>query len=998
MMNRTLSIVLATPFCLGLILTNPARGALILHLDASDPTTVEDSAGVNPGGGGFVPSDVTTWLDKSGSGNHATQATPDDRPTWVGAVQNGLDVLEWTQPQYMSFAVSSSTTGTNPGMTAFVVVKSTSVDMGNLENYDAWLSNTGNAGHFIVDRGDYDGLSFGSGGVEGRAHPDLTVYPNNVNDFHIITAKYDFTSGVATALFNGDPASYDACDPPSMTPPCINAGRTISLDLISRYWVRADDQAGIDAEGQLAEIRFYDENLDFAAEASIGAELGQKWGIPNDYGDFIPPTVHEWSVNSSGDWNQTSNWSSGFLVPNGEDQTAIFGAAIIDDGETVFTNTDVTVNRIEFNNTLPYSISGLGSVNLATDPDDPNDPEDAFGPPALSVTAGSHQFQAIVNLMEDTTVDIASGSTLEFNNGLFLNGNTLTKTGGGTLAVNNDVISAGGSIDLQQGSVIGIGIVVGDVVNNGGSISPGNASGQADSVVPEPATSMMLGVGLLLTAIRGLRKKRKPRRATPLGCNAMNRTLSIVLTTTFCLGLLLTNPAWGAQVLWLDASDPSTIEDSFGFKADQPGFVRFDVTTWFDKSPAENHATRQGDTPTWMGSVQNGLDVLNFEEADSMSIPVVGQGASGLTAFIVVRSTGMDPPDLTNYDAWMSRSNDLGIFITDRGDIGGSGFGTKGEEGRSSGDVNAFHIITAKYRAADGAITTLYNGGNQTDCVDGGADCLNPGKNLTFDQIGRYAGGGPIDGQGDLAEIMFYDEHLTPSAEADIGIALANKWGLPTDYVPVAPATVHEWLVNGSGDWNESNWDTGEVPNGNDQTAIFGAAITDSGQTVFTNTAVTVNQIQFNNTLPYAVSGLGSVNLAATTENPVVPTIDVQSGDHQFQAIVNLMEDTTVNVASGSTLVFNNRLFLNGNTLTKIGEGILAIKSDVVLAGGSIDLQQGTVVGNGTVGGDVINNGGTISPGNPNGQANSVVPEPATSTMLGLGLLMTAICGLRKKR
>ena len=77
--------------------------------------------------------------------------------------------------------------------------------------------------------------------------------------------------------------------------------------------------------------------------------------------------------------------------------------------------------------------------------------------PTIAVQSGDHQFQTIVNLIEDTTVDITSGSTLEFNNGLFLNGNTLTKTGGGTLAVNNDVISAGGKIDLQLESVSGIG-------------------------------------------------------------------------------------------------------------------------------------------------------------------------------------------------------------------------------------------------------------------------------------------------------------------------------------------------------------------------------------------------------------------------------------------------------------------------------------------------------------------------------------------------------------
>jgi len=66
----------------------------------------------------------------------------------------------------------------------------------------------------------------------------------------------------------------------------------------------------------------------------------------------------------------------------------------------------------------------------------------------------------------------------------------------------------------------------------------------------------------------------------------------------------------------------------------------------------------------------------------------------------------------------------------------------------------------------------------------------------------------------------------------------------------------------------------------------------------------------------------------------------------------------------GSTLIFNNALNLNGNKLTKTGDGEMAIRNDLVTGGGTIDIQGGTVSGNGTVGGNLDNGGDVVSPGN----------------------------------
>ena len=125
----------------------------------------------------------------------------------------------------------------------------------------------------------------------------------------------------------------------------------------------------------------------------------------------------------------------------------------------------------------------------------------------------------------------------------------------------------------------------------------------------------------------------------------------------------------------------------------------------------------------------------------------------------------------------------------------------------------------------------------------------------------------------------------------------------------------------------------------------------------------------------------------ATTDDSVAPaTIGVLQGSHQFQAGVRLHSGTTVNVASGATLTFNNTLDLNDQTLTKTGVGTMLVRNDLVLGGGTLDISEGTVAGNGTIGGDVTNDSGTISPGNSS-PAASAVPEPSAMLLL-LGAVM----------
>ena len=185
-----------------------------------------------------------------------------------------------------------------------------------------------------------------------------------------------------------------------------------------------------------------------------------------------------WDVHGSGDWNDGANWigeinSNSGVVPNANTALAILGNATTSP-QTLITNVPVTVKTIQFGDAndggavQSYAIVGAGSINLDAD----------VGNATIDVIDGAHQFQTVVNLNTAADVSIATGAFLSFNNDLNLNGFVLTKTGSGTMVINNALNTGGGSIVISAGVFGGGGVVVGDLTNNGGIVTPGNSPGE----------------------------------------------------------------------------------------------------------------------------------------------------------------------------------------------------------------------------------------------------------------------------------------------------------------------------------------------------------------------------------------------------------------------------------------------------------------------------------------------------------------------------------------
>ena len=226
---------------------------------------------------------------------------------------------------------------------------------------------------------------------------------------------------------------------------------------------------------------------------SVGEAVYDYIAINQEHGGAPPQNDLSifWKHNTSGDWNTTSNWT-GTGLPPGSNQSAVLGD-VIESTQIVFTNTDVTVNDVQFNDSSTYIVGGGGVINLVAGT------TDGLPTSGVSATQGFHQFQASVALQNDATADVAEGASIEFNNRLFLNGHTLTKTGDGSLAISNRVVLADGTLDVQQGILSGYGTVGGDVNNMGGTLSPGDSdSDSVTSAIPEPSTMLLLVLGGLL--------------------------------------------------------------------------------------------------------------------------------------------------------------------------------------------------------------------------------------------------------------------------------------------------------------------------------------------------------------------------------------------------------------------------------------------------------------------------------------------------------------------
>ncbi|MEX2317539.1 MAG: hypothetical protein WD669_10340 [Pirellulales bacterium] len=186
-------------------------------------------------------------------------------------------------------------------------------------------------------------------------------------------------------------------------------------------------QVGIAAGGQPS-----DNNPNMPAGANVQFDL-----INIETNPVPVCTQCTWNINGSGNWNTSGNWSPTTpTAPNANTASAIFGSAFNGVQATVFTDINVSVKELRFNNAASkYVLAGPGKITLDAD----------SGDALINVTAGSHEIQTHLALADNVTANASNGTTLNINSIVELNGHGITFEGTGTIQLNNGSVGGAGS-------------------------------------------------------------------------------------------------------------------------------------------------------------------------------------------------------------------------------------------------------------------------------------------------------------------------------------------------------------------------------------------------------------------------------------------------------------------------------------------------------------------------------------------------------------------------
>ena len=278
MLQRTFSLVAAAVVVTVMAVSANAQpaGTPVLWLDASDASTIEDSAGTNPGGGGFVSTDIQVFRDKSSSGyvlqGGVGTGSPgaDTNPDLNGAGQNGLATLQFRNLDGLQHSGASGNLPTGSSSRRVFFAGMPVTESGSINGY----FNYGGAGG-----GQWNNMFFYDGGgsgpyknyMAGRSNDHVSPAQVSKNTPVIVEWEYDGPNNSGQWYVNGVAAGS------------ATAGNGSALSTTGDG-VRVGREIGQTGANDFFELIVYDEGTNGSVDRdATGSYLANKWNIATSY-------------------------------------------------------------------------------------------------------------------------------------------------------------------------------------------------------------------------------------------------------------------------------------------------------------------------------------------------------------------------------------------------------------------------------------------------------------------------------------------------------------------------------------------------------------------------------------------------------------------------------------------------------------------------------------------------------------------------------------------
>ncbi|MEL0098090.1 MAG: DUF2341 domain-containing protein, partial [Opitutae bacterium] len=285
----------------GSLSTNPAYDSLV-WLDAADESTITHSSNA-----------VSKWADKTGNGNHATQATAASKPTYSSADKkitfDGGDILQITTDPFNGIQEPA----------VFAVLKWNALN--NWANNVASFHGESNIGWQLRQRSNQEMLTFTIRRTDGTDDPTTTSSPDLTDATFLLSAYRK--DNIRTLRFNGEPL-FSFADTGSIT--YSGSGKSA---IGGRFHGNSFQTPSGYLKGNLHEVIVFNSVLPDQV-TQVESYLAEKWGLTNNL-YYSPVALSGFSTDTISGTGSSLDLSDGTFA-----QISTGGSETVFDGGSTF--------------------------------------------------------------------------------------------------------------------------------------------------------------------------------------------------------------------------------------------------------------------------------------------------------------------------------------------------------------------------------------------------------------------------------------------------------------------------------------------------------------------------------------------------------------------------------------------------------------------------------------------------------------------------------------